>query len=436
MSTPRYRTEATNPCICTVSIAAQRTGASPKVEKNQYTTGPFRPHQKKMWDYVTPNYFRLKAQNAILPVNELLIEKTAVKFSAGETRYTDSRYAPRTVYHHTHSGDGLVLAGPWRNKIPTVSQMFPSNGGPSIAEQQQLAIAAVANARQDLLDGMTFLAELEKTVDMFKSCVNRYTQRLLVVEKNARVAYRTLKRGSFGTVSSLSFADCFASTWMEYRYGWTPLSYDVTALYKQLLELEALFHRVRKSSDAPVETVSETLSRVSGTGYTFGTTTLGGYYPWSCESTTGSEYSVRATALLELTNSFRVTCDPLLTAVELIPYSWMADWFLNIGDLLRTFSPFALGELKSCSVTSKRTNYVRARLVPPALTTGFTLDSHTAAKGAVEFSQTHRVPITPEITFDLKAELSVYRLLDALSLVIGKSSRMMRALARTRDWSR
>lgn len=388
---------------------------------------PYTPSSEEMWDTQTKDYFKLKYSNAILPVNNMLKQETSVTFSDGVTISENSSYPPYVTYYEM-GGPGLVLGTLWRNKIPTAPSAFTGTG-PSDAEVNEQVIASVADARQLLFDGLTFVAELQKTAEMLKTTISRYTQRCLTVEKHARIAYRTAKRKGLASSSSLSFAQVFADTWMEKRYGWTPLAFDVRAVYQQVLELERLFHRVKGYAGSDIVTETEKLNIASGQYLYVEDFQLSGGYHWRTETAVGEEYRVRASSLIELSTAFRVTTDPLITLYEMIPYSWMCDWFLNIGDLLRTFSPFALGDLRSCSVVVDRIAYTRVRTLSPQF--GYSkwrCVSHTAATGAVEFKQTRRFASSPQAALSFRADINAYRALDLVALAIGRLRKFSKLL--------
>lgn len=381
-------------------------------------------YDKFMTDELTPGFFRLKASNAILPTNAMQKSETRLTFKPGETISVDTMFPPYVSYYRM-AGSGIVLNTAWGRKIPSVLPTIPISV-PSEAECNSVAINAVANARQKLFDGLTFLAELEKTTLLFKEVISRYTERCLVVDKHARVTYKTLKRGSVAARSGLTFASVFSNTWMEYRYGWTPLSFEIKALYAQILELERMFHRVKGKASSDTETIDEVVTMTAGQGIWVGGSYISGGEYWRCETSRGVEYTITSSALIELSTLFRVTTDPLLAGFELIPYSWMADWILNIGNLIRAFSPFALGDLKSCCVVVKKTAYVRSTMVVPNYGNRYWgCQTHTPAFGAVEFQQTQRLPWSPSFALDFRLELNLYRILDLVALSMKKLSKTL-----------
>lgn len=370
----------------------------------------------------TPHYFKRKARGEILPVNPLYEVKTRLFARNGSMAAV-----------HVSGGAPYQMEG----NIP----LFCALGGKvplwsSIAEPpaldnsvaNSLAVTAVSNARQELFDSLTFLAELEKTIEMLTGCVERYTTRLLIVDKHARVAWKTWKRGALAPKSTANFADFFSSCWMEWRYGITPLMFDIDAMYKQLLELDALTHRVRGKAEPDPIVSGLTTTTKSGAGFTAdGISSSGG---WLYEVETSRFQRVRPSAktLLELASSFRCTVDPLITGLEVIPYSWMAEWFVNIGELIRTFSPFQQGRVASCSVSFLLESVVSHKTLRPSNGAYVKLLSYTPSLLELRKTNHVRTAISPQMELTFRVELSWRRILDLIALLFSRLAKILRLI--------
>lgn len=370
----------------------------------------------------TPHYFKRKARGEILPVNPLLEEKTQVRATDGSmTAVHASGGAP---YQMTGNIPLFCTLG---GRIPswdTVAE--PPAFDDSVANS--LAVTAVSNARQELFDSLTFLAELEKTIEMLSGCVERYTTRLLIVDKHARVAWKTWKRGALAPKSTANFADFFSSCWMEWRYGITPLMFDIDAMYKQLLELDALTHRVRGKADTdPIVTGLRTTTSV-GYGFTAGGTSASGGWLNRVEISRFQRVQPSVKTLLELASSFRCTVDPLITGFEVIPYSWMAEWFVNIGELIRTFSPFQQGRIASCSASFVLDGIVSYKSVKPNDEMYVKLQSFTPSLFEMRKTKHVRMEVSPQMELDFRVELSWRRILDLIALLFSRLAKVLRLI--------
>lgn len=399
-----------------LTFRASGPGISAVFDRKVVTTGTRRE------SVLTPHYFKRRARGEILPVNPLKEVKTQLISQDGSMTAV-----------HIGGGGPYQMAGniplfcTLGGKVPAWSTVpEPPMYNSSVANS--LAVTAVSNARQELFDSLTFLAELEKTIEMLTGCVDRYTRRLLIVDKHARVAWKTWKRGSLAPKSTANFADFFSSCWMEWRYGITPLMFDIDALYKQLLELDALTHRVRGSAEPEPTVIGQTTSAVSGYGFTAGGTSASGGWLSEVEVTRFQRIRPKAKALIELTSSFRCAVDPLVTGFEVIPYSWMLEWFVNIGELIRSFSPFQQGRVASCSVSFLLDGVVRYQSVKPS--DGMFVKLKSFSPSLLELRKTNhvRMAVNPQMELDFRIELSWRRILDLIALLFSRIAKIFRLI--------
>lgn len=132
------------------------------------------------------------------------------------------------------------------------------------------------------------------------------------------------------TMKAVQFVKSFhprniANKWLEFQYGWKPLAESVYGTF------DAVMHR-RTSEYARVWGKVEESPRYQvkgGTGYTAYTTTV------SQDSRTKivCEYKPKNSVLQQL--SGYTSLNPATILWELTPYSFVADWFINIGGYLR-----------------------------------------------------------------------------------------------------
>lgn len=177
-----------------------------------------------------------------------------------------------------------------------------------VTTADSLVQAAAAKVYSQGFDSLTFLAELNKTLSMFKS------------------AKRSLLSLLSGGTKSHSLADL----WLQYRYGWRILYYEMQDVSKALA-------MVQKSRSRYSQTVGKTFSQDTSD------TVLGENSVLYRSST--------ITSLYEINVKGHVTADisppsfafnPLTTAWELITYSFIIDWFYNVGNSLEALSFSAL----------------------------------------------------------------------------------------------
>jgi hypothetical protein len=124
--------------------------------------------------------------------------------------------------------------------------------------------------------------------------------------------------------------DFLASTWLEYKYGWTPLLSDV---YDQAKALAT--HMVERSN-----VVRRESTKISEEDEAFLSYTDPGNATWTLDGRRVEKRSVFQLVRYSIPESQIKAMDtfglnnPLLLAWELLPFSFVADWFLPIGNAL------------------------------------------------------------------------------------------------------
>jgi len=131
-----------------------------------------------------------------------------------------------------------------------------------------------------------------------------------------------------------------ADTWLEFKFGWNPLASDVGAGY-------AAFTNNRNKPNVQTISVSargsfsdfeepRNLIQSISVGEIYCRTRVTGYYSVSMKGairTSASNGSISVPQLLQLDAEHFVP-----TIWDLLPYSWIADYFANIGDVIRSYS--------------------------------------------------------------------------------------------------
>lgn len=140
----------------------------------------------------------------------------------------------------------------------------------------------------------------------------------------ALVGYKVTRSGHRGQ-RALDYA---TQKWLEYRYGWTPLVNSVYSAFDNL---------AMQASNAIIPIVARSGSKsnssrvISLSGNSFGS------YP--VEETTHRSARVLLSYNFDVGGMSRVgdwtSLNPATIAWELLPFSFVADWFVSIGDSLR-----------------------------------------------------------------------------------------------------
>lgn len=124
-----------------------------------------------------------------------------------------------------------------------------------------------------------------------------------------------------------TLANSLAKNWLELQYGWKPLLQDVEGAAKSLAYLNAgtLMVQTVRSTKSKTTTESGNLTVV---GYPAGS--------WTCITKTEIRFGMRF-KVGEPLDAFLAQIgfnNPISLAWEIIPYSFVVDWFLPIGEYL------------------------------------------------------------------------------------------------------
>ena len=275
-------------------------GATGKmVPYRRYTTaGTPRVRRRSFSGNRVLNYRQVRAEKGYLPttsMTDLIVEADAVP-----TRREAYKAPGKVKQSELHNSTLGILLVPYP----------PSH----------LADEAWSKLRQKVLDqdfnAPVFLAEASKTVDM--------------VFDRAHLLYRTyraFKRGRFDQARMLlgiTSSRRLANNWLEYKYGWMPLLHDIHGGAKTLADM---LYKPRQN-------------------YFFASAKSGDV--WARGGMTGTiQYKAKVwcrvsvnTPSLQLGNKIGLL-NPLTVAWELVPFSFVADWFVNIGDCIAEATAFS-----------------------------------------------------------------------------------------------
>lgn len=287
---------------------------------------------ERSWDR-TPNYRYLVSIGAKLPDNDFVFRRYQNDKSQNIRLERTDNY-PGAVGHQ--------ISQIYKRRDASLANYVGPDFAAILTSPGAVNAKVMQRARRHQFNLPVFLAELRKTSSMV---VSRATQLAMMayhlkrgdlpsffrmfhpsVISNGAVSSRQVRRfnAAFGKNSSRAAANA----WLEYRYGWIPFISEVQAFVNTTMDLQ----------DHPTNMVS----RVSATirqqnSYTepavFET---GGVLVGNCNVVNNESrrivwrFSPNASdipAKLVLTN-------PASVAWELLPLSFVADWFLPIGDYL------------------------------------------------------------------------------------------------------
>lgn len=294
---------------------------------------PFRPAKKitimdRMIDYVTPGYYQIVKEGKFRPVNPMSITQTIPSPVIAEWD------------HKVILSPKETRPGNWIQEYQWYSDQWVGSVAPqSVATESDinaLQLEAMADLKSSGMDYLTSVAEFRETKAMFTSFRGNLQERIAKTSEAWEKDLRAKKRkGKFRGFNSLSEGwNSFSSFWLEYRFGWRILYYDMQAISGYIEKREdgkRLFTRRQRAEFSASE---KRLLRYVGNskfGYTelWGTTTS--------TETVGAGYS----AVVDPS----ILGNPILlnTLYEITPWTLVVDMFFNVQDNIIASSKYPVG---------------------------------------------------------------------------------------------
>jgi hypothetical protein len=240
----------------------------------------------------------------------------------------------------------------------------------------------------------------------------------------AELVRRWKKRGRRG----LNWSDFreLSDTYLQVRYGIRPLIYDVLGALKVL---RTLGDETRQRFGHGSDVVSLKSTSVDYT-QKIGTKT---YQPvLSCNLSKSHEYVVRAGLLanpvFEEANLLTLigTGETVKAMWDLVPYSFVIDWFLTTQEFLTAWSPNAFVQVLASWAVYEETQTVTTKVLPGGHCWPTTLDTAPQISGELSTSQgqvqyfqkwKYRIPDPPRATIpSFRIKLDVLKGLDLVAL--------------------
>lgn len=226
------------------------------------------------------------------------------------------------------------LSGYWANNVQQV-------GANALAESNTLALLSIQGSKAQIGNA---LAESKKTVEQIATAALT----LFRAYRYARKGYWKAVERELGLNGSgkVLYGQFPANRWLEYQYGWKPLMSDIHDAYGLIrgdLNVQK-FLVYGKGSSKRSSNVSNTL-RDPSAGITYRRI-------WDAEQVTftrlvGELSSVRwhQAAQVGLIN-------PLSIAWEVVPFSFVVDWFMPVGNVLEALTARAGLTFRSGTITN------------------------------------------------------------------------------------
>lgn len=230
------------------------------------------------------------------------------------------------------------------------------------------------------------LGELPETIKMvYDACKRAIEMKKGTRRKAKEMATRMMSDNR----NSVQIADATASLWMTYRYGLTPIAASVQAALDVLLFADyGIYQTQRAGQKEDIEGDFE-LSVGSGsfTGTRHGRAWLKSYYH--------ADY---------LPHQRGMRFDLLPAMWELMPVSFVTDWFLNVGDVLSASTPPDLGRTDVSTYSNKYEIDFELEL------------ENSLVVGSITSYEINKIAPAQHIGLTLRPEINLKRQFDALAL--------------------
>lgn len=291
-------------------------------------TGGFTGSLDSIEDSTTPTYVADTGVERVI-LNPVKIRK--YKRTVTEGSMTEGPYAYWGGFSSTTRGDFARL----------VEQAVVLNGSiPQGIIDLMLSRAltkAYAKVNDNTLLTGEFIRDLSTTLSMFRRPFQSSTKLLGKMK-----TYRSKRVGK----TAVSATKASLHAWLEYRYGWRPVIGDMIKIMTQAADRASTINPllVSRASEVTTNTLSQTFVDQpiqfdpTGFGLAKASGSVSGSH--SVGAHAGVIYTVKEdSAQASLKYLGLRSKDLLATAWEIMPYSFVVDWFLNIGTWLEAVTP-------------------------------------------------------------------------------------------------
>lgn len=307
-----------------------------------------------MTDFVTPGYHRRSAKGEVF-FSPMQSVRDTISVGNGTGYRCHSPTVPADVWEvngnlfpfYVAFFGGSYSSAPSAGWIPSVMHVIdPNDIADAVTEVSTSVLSERGRSKQNLFESM---AELDKSLGMLSQCLSNCE----------KILHRTPFRKKI---------DAAANAYLLYRYGMRPLVQDISGIMDSL---HVKTRVIRESTRAHV-TLSgvHSESRDTDVGVIRNAVNLSVSDELVIRATSYDEYSI------DKAFAAGISLKGLLTTPwELVPFSFVADWFSNVGDVIGAYAPTpGFTQLGSCVSLNRTLTCTYSAGITTSLNSGYVLD--------------------------------------------------------------
>lgn len=282
---------------------------------------------------------------------------------------------------------------------------------PSEDIDKSLVTAALAEANSGTYDLLTEVAELPETLKYLIGILRDFASALKAVRKREVEVKKLFRNKKQTERTAYELADALASVWLQFRYAISPLAYSFNDVITTLEEYKRIFAKYRQRNEDYAEPV-----KLSGLDILSHDDFVTSHKVFIKRSFSPEDIVDALLSLLKV--------NPLATAYELIPLSFVVDWFFNIGDYITAMTGTISYSQEAATYSWKtegNVTYGKNLILP---------DGYKPPRLNLEYKTYKRIVIDPKAHTGLSYDpfINWKRQLDALALLWGPTKKILKGL--------
>lgn len=246
-------------------------------------------------------------------------------------------------------------------------------------------------------DAGTFLAEFGRLVQMFRRIGSTLASLLEMVKD-----------------PSLIFSAEPANLWLQERYGWRTLVYDIQDMSDAISALSKKQNRIAKERKGYVITETRDLSTTKS--FTF--------MDVKYQAIETSVLSVRGTIMSDFVPP-AFYFNPVLTTYETIRFSFVLDWVINVGQALEAMSFAVLAPQYTSAYSYQHEVSFKGTVTTVTPKPGFTSGTFTQ-NISQETKVIRRVPRQLSLVPQVSLRLDAFKVTDIVALIVQTFAKILR----------